>query len=77
MVLLHCGASLAQLVERFTRNEKVASSILAGGSDLAPGNRGFFVPKGANGGVTVAITAAQLKVRPSTSRNDPNEARGW
>ena len=32
-MLLHHVASLAQLVERFTRNEKVASSILAGGSE--------------------------------------------
>jgi hypothetical protein len=31
------SASLAQSVERFTRNEKVASSILAGGSS----SRGF------------------------------------
>jgi hypothetical protein len=27
-----CGASLAQSVERFTRNEKVISSILIGSS---------------------------------------------
>jgi hypothetical protein len=32
-------ASLAQLVERLTRNEKVASSILAGSSRRTPGNQ--------------------------------------
>jgi hypothetical protein len=33
---LHVVASLAQLVERLTRNEKVASSILAGSSGRTP-----------------------------------------
>jgi hypothetical protein len=32
----HAVASLAQLVERLTRNEKVASSILAGSSQKNP-----------------------------------------
>jgi hypothetical protein len=36
---LHVVASLAQLVERLTRNEKVASSILAGSSGRTPGNQ--------------------------------------
>ena len=44
----HAVASLAQLVERLTRNEKVASSILAGSSGRTPyfrcfsGDTGFF-----------------------------------
>ena len=60
-------ASLAQLVERLTRNEKVASSILAGGSTFeAPGTSigsgGFAAASAKNfPGATITILRRALR----------------
>ena len=71
-------ASLAQLVERLTRNEKVASSILAGGSlREAPGNHGLrgllcTIICCSFRGATIRTVAAAFK-----KRSGPVQAAGY
>jgi hypothetical protein len=63
------GASLAQSVERFTRNEKVISSILIGSSEKKP--RWFVEPAGflfaevQDGAVRACLMMEISNIRPS------------